>query len=260
MERTLIYEGEDMHKVEKIQLMTGEGRSVCAQVEGSGFPTPETALTEYLDAFRENDLTGMMNCFAVETFVEFFDFQEYWDGIVSISYQMNKNQLPPTNEINRQLNLELRRSMVFEYILRSYLYLTGASSNPKSIPENVSADEFFMDVYTMEPGALLSTLEYDEGFLYCDDFIDENSDFYGERNTAARNARARAYGIDEYKLIGKKVRIPFFEDMGAEFNLGYVVETARYGDLWYILNLGGSFYYEGEPLRTACGWAMMYDE
>lgn len=45
--------------------------------EGSGFDSPEEAVTAYLEAMQEGDVQGMLSTFAIETYVDNVDAQTY---------------------------------------------------------------------------------------------------------------------------------------------------------------------------------------
>ena len=45
------------------------------RMEGSGFASPEDAVTAYLEAMKAGDLSGMLSTFAIETYIQNVDAQ-----------------------------------------------------------------------------------------------------------------------------------------------------------------------------------------
>jgi hypothetical protein len=90
------------------------------KIEGSGFATPEDAAKAYLTALRNRDMDTMLAAFAVETYVDHYDFEAMVERLNSynIKYEL---RFPNTNSFNRRMNVEGRRHSIAEQIQLQYM-------------------------------------------------------------------------------------------------------------------------------------------
>lgn len=94
--------------------------------EGSGYDSPEEALTAYLEALRENDADAMLATFAIESYAKNFDFEAYFvegHAWFEPSYSYGVPSLPTDTEYGYRLAVEQRAAALAEDIATPYFML-----------------------------------------------------------------------------------------------------------------------------------------
>ena len=95
------------------------------KIEGSGFGTPEEAVTWYVEELKVMDIDKMISAYAVESFAEHYQFEKdiedkgYY-GAAAYPW------IERDNDYVKALNLENRRSKILIDITKQYLSLTGS--------------------------------------------------------------------------------------------------------------------------------------
>lgn len=217
-----------------------------AKMEGSGFDTPEDAVTFYIDRFKEMDIDGMISAYAMESFAEHYRMDlELRRMLYSVAYRpwiwQRDSYLEP-------LNLESRRSMLIEGIRVEYLSLIlNASSeyadyNATSLTIDVTYDE------DVEQALNEILLEVEEGFferivLKKFDTLEEivKEVFQGENETIQKNleryreerypsdleAYREIYGLEDYRPVSVWLQLD-----GRDWLMTF--DTAEYNGRWYL--------------------------
>lgn len=208
---------------------SAEGR---AKVEGPGFDTPEQAAEAYLDALSRADVDQVISTFAMETYVERFDFEKYLGRVKAYTLDMEQ-RLPPANDFTKGINLAQRQGNLAAAICRQYLTLfiddtTVLEGAPLPLTEEETAEL----ARTLADPAYLQTLST----LRLVEFLPPahlSNQYDSERNRENIALRAAACGADELTDVAARVEIGkrrylFFFDM------------VRYGDRWYNLDHAGN--------------------
>lgn len=130
--------------------------SLCAcesssRFEGKGFISPEAAIAAYAKAFKEGDIDEMISTFAVESYVECFDLEEYMSLAGSYNFYTAEIGLPNDSEYKRQINRYTRIAWITQQIKSGYFTLTGVDNSR-------SLQAFSRD--SEEADALMQQLEY----------------------------------------------------------------------------------------------------
>lgn len=201
------------------------------RIEGSGYASPEDAVTAYIEAFQRNDLEGMLSTFAVETFAERYDLAKEVErlGLYSIS----DDYIPNISGYSNALNVESRRSRIVDSIRCQYLTLTEAACADGLIIQkeaDISGEDFVAKIFATEDRSLLSEMDFREEFLPPDALSERYREESIQRNIAGV---AQVCGGDEMRCVAAKLQIA-----GDPYIL--CVSAIRYGDAWYNCELGGA--------------------
>ncbi|MCL1855474.1 MAG: hypothetical protein FWF86_07045 [Clostridia bacterium] len=84
--------------------------------EGPGWDTPEDAVTYYLEGMKEQDIGKMIGAYAVETYIDHFNFgaQLARIGVYSMS---EVPRMPNAGNLLRSINIEARKHEIAQSIL-----------------------------------------------------------------------------------------------------------------------------------------------
>ena len=98
-----------------------------------GYSSPEDAFKAYFEAFQKNDVSGMIETFAIESYVENTDARAYVEGRGGINPLYEMESIPVSNDYIRDLQYTLRQNKIAEDIYQQYLmyswYFGGMDDN-----------------------------------------------------------------------------------------------------------------------------------
>ena len=117
--------------------------------EGAGYSTPEEAASAYIEAVKSMDVRRVWSTFAIESYVENFDFVSYLERFQA--YTPNMQQLaPPSNEFSYSANILIR------------LYDASPPYSALWVLETIDGGGFvtFPDGYTEGNGTIPDGLSY----------------------------------------------------------------------------------------------------
>lgn len=218
-----------------LALFTAAGLSSCAAkqqtVESKGYKTPEKAVEAYLEGFKKMDLQQMVGTFAIDNYVDNYDFEGRLDRIRAYTYNL-EIKLPNATTLAQDLNVESRRSNISTSILRQYVNLANPGFNMAELQDLREegqpakfADQFAQKLEDVKTDTIVL-----KGFIPPEDL----SEFYAmDKNQENMAKLAEIYGADEIQSRGAVFEI------GGEMYL-MCVDTANYGGQWYIQELGGN--------------------
>ncbi|MDO4323259.1 MAG: hypothetical protein Q4C61_12100 [Lachnospiraceae bacterium] len=218
---------------------------VYAQMEGDGYNSSKAALEAYICAMKAGDIDEMLSVFAIETYAAHYNLEQTIEKTGTYTAQ---NLLPPTNELAKQLNIELRRKEVMEEIRKAYLFWpieVGGYSNPYEIPipVNSTAAAFFDELFPLDVKSLYASIQFNGEFYMLNELLEEQWDsYYSEENTIIRERTRECLGADEYtsEAAALKIDFPFLsQTLEENWTVLFMADTVRYGDRWYILDLQG---------------------
>lgn len=89
--------------------------------EGSGFDSPEEAVTAYLEAMQEGDVQGMLSTFAIETYVDNVDAQTYLTRMGAFVPD-DQEGVPLSNAYAREIAISRRYAGLADQLYMQYLY------------------------------------------------------------------------------------------------------------------------------------------
>lgn len=211
-----------------------------ATVEGKGAKSAEDAVSQYLDALKECDYNKILSCYAVETYVENYDIEQYVMKFYSATPVMK--MIYPENDLLKQVG--------------KYEVIDSISKMVKYQIWNLSENEFFLngtsvmvrdskdvkkEVLPVNADKKLAKINFskfipEENFLifgYTGDYNSKLADYKEELEIGKEsldrynNQNKKIYGCDEIKNITASFSIG-----GKKYLL--FAETLRYGNKWYM--------------------------
>ena len=215
------------------------------KIEGSGYDSPEDAVTAYVEYLKAGDMDGIISTFAVESYMEHYDPKAYYEFTTSYfpyiasGTQMNAMVLGDS-ELSGRLNAENRRAYITSWIYKQYMGAVLSDESNEEIKDQIDGGRPIRIPDDMESDELMDFLECDPKFddLEIDDFVPV-SDYY-------KGAEEIAEKYDERKE--KQWDADGVENICLELEIGredYVLfmTVVRYGDKWYNAEFCNYAYY-----------------
>ncbi len=111
------------------------------KLEGEGYESPEKAVEAYLNYLKNEDIKGAMSTFAVESYVDNYDIEEYYNYAQSFSaFIVNGAQtyagFYSDSVISRDMNIEARRSYIYSGIHDQIMQIMLDKTDEDKIVEN----------------------------------------------------------------------------------------------------------------------------
>jgi len=202
--------------------------------EGPGCATPEDAVRLYLEGIQNEDLGKMLSAFAIETFVERFDYTGQLRRIRSyIPFSITAH--PSVSSLFTTMNIESRKQEIVNAIKFQLVVFHLTDYDP------VISTMFRSDDLDAEIAAFVKHFEDNLGTLALRDlelvgFIPPNqlSEMYDEeKNQEQRASSAEICRADEFRSVAA-----LFTVGGKGYYL--CCDALQYGDQWYLFRLGGN--------------------
>lgn len=202
-----------------------------SRVEAAGFDTPEEALETYLGFMKEADISGMLSTYAVETYIENYDFEAQMKRVRSYHFWQGV-RLPNVNEFAVSINIERRRSSIVESILNQSMVFADFDYDltaPVILKED-SDIETFCEYYW----EVLEDIDFNAievlGLVNPADLAETYDSAQNRKNI---NVIAKVMGADKMESVAVVLQIS---------NQKYLLccDAAKYGDRWYLVNPGGN--------------------
>ncbi len=207
----------------------------AGRIEGPGFDTPEEAVTAYIEAFQRNDLNAMLSTFAVESFVEHYDLENFVEQVRSYSIN-TPGYIPNLGEYSAALNLEYRRFSIVSDIRYQYLSLIESAcidGYTHKMDENASAEAFLNSIFPTDDQPWLSTIEFNGEVLEPNEIEFEPNYYYTEVNQHNIALWAANYGAPSFRSLAAMLKI-----RGEPYVL--CMDVICYEGRWYNLTLNGN--------------------
>ena len=126
------------------------------RTEGSGYDTPEEAVSAYVEGLCSNDVEAMMKACAVESYAENYNLESFVERLNALPGSISLLYLPDTGELSEGINTGHRKGELYDMIKGQYLTLTSAkimSAGGKTIPitdEYDNASELLQDMFSYD--------------------------------------------------------------------------------------------------------------
>lgn len=217
-----------------------------ASINKNGYSTPEEVVTAYLEAFRDSDISRMMDTFMTERLMEHYDLKA---SILEIGEFRAELMIPNANEFISTMSLEQYRGGTASMITGQYHALCAFESNLESIP-NLQTVINESDVKTIINQMSMIANSLDFGTLKVSGFITPESlsslydligfdslfDHYLDGSIPEQyDITAKSVGADK-----KANCIAVFEINGNHYMQCF--EVFEYNGDWRIAQLGGLLY------------------
>ena len=222
---------------------------VAGSFEGPGFDSPEDAALAYIEAFNAGDVQGMISTFAIETYVDHVDRQATIERFRASNNGIQDSCPMPTPYV-RDLMVSERCGNIATQLYRQYLLFAMPEEyrddpyRPVTFKSDDRSQEIsnFLDAFDNSPvnewiGNIVFvgfvSLEELTGVGFVDPDFSVADHFMDERNQENLNRMMACRGCDELAEIVVHIQIN-----GKDYY--QCLECARYGDRWYVQNLGGN--------------------
>lgn len=191
-----------MKKYIAMILVLGLLLSLCGcgmgKIEGKGYKTSEEAALAYAEALKSGDVDKVISTFAVETYVENYDMEEYLDWVRAYSIAQPMT-IPPIDSYTTRVDIINRQSVISRNL--GYMYLgyaleeeiTGATmifngdpyDDASDLMRDISEEDWLDTLSKMEIGEVVQLEDIiddfapgiDEDKLY--DNLDSQCDYLG---------------------------------------------------------------------------------
>lgn len=210
---------------------TNKGPAQSIRLESAGFDLPEQAVVAYLAGLKSADLNAMMRTFAVESYVEHYDFEANLNRI-RVYNPAQEIKMPNVGEVATDLNMESRRSTISDAISRQYIFLCGPDIGQPNLPR-MESDE---DAGEFTAKFVKSLNEKDLSSVTCLGFIAPaalSEGYDAERTQEIISEQAAVYGAKKVESC-----VAVFELEGETYLL--CCDVVQYNGKWHMLRLGGT--------------------
>lgn len=210
---------------------TAAAKDKVTKAEASGFDTPEEALLSYLDFMKAADISGMVSTYAVETYVENYDFEAQLKRLRSY-HAMQEVKFPNVNEFAVSINIERRRNSIVNAILNQALVIADFDYDltmPVMLKEDSDIETFVEDYQESLEGIDFGSIEV----LGLAKPADLEEKYDSAMNRKYMNTLATVIGADEMESV-----VVVFRISSQKYLL--CCDAARYGERWYLVNPGGN--------------------
>jgi hypothetical protein len=197
--------------------------------EGTGgFDSSQMAVSKYLQYLAANEQDKMISTFAVESYVDHFDFRTRLESTGAYIFMQQEFNFPAVTDFTRDLNIESRKNDIRWNLLEQYTAF-GVFSEIDTA-DLVQTEDFNVSFVLSElPKRLkLSSIKI-LGYISPKKLSEtyESSEFQD-----IRLRKMKAYGADDTESIAA-----VFELNGARYII--CIDTVKYDGRWYIRQLGG---------------------
>lgn len=184
-----------------------------------------------MEGLRQGDVNAMLASFAVESYVENYDFDAMLERMQS--YIPNQDpRFPATNGLTRGLNLQQRQGSIANQIAYQYMALCVFDDEPYTgMPISFKDSEWTMEDFPQLLGDAaymdrLASLEVKR--FVAPEKLAEMYEAEANQRTMQRNADM--YGADELVSVAALVQLD---------GQGYLLsaDVGRYGNRWYNITL-----------------------
>lgn len=213
-----------------------EEPQASATIEGSGFKSPEKAILAYAEALQSGDVKEILSTFAIETYVDNMDMEEY---LSASGYYAMPTGLVSQDDYSREIRSIQRQYQLTQQL--SYMYMNHSEAGipengapvplpPFSTSEYDSVDDF-IDAMSVEDWAEILEEMVIGDVLTFEDFFPEKAE--DERFMEMLEKRADQYGCDEIVPLAVEITLD-----GVDYYL--CMDVACYDGKWYNLSLLGT--------------------
>lgn len=211
-------------------LLTLSCVSVQAQYQSEGFDSPQEAASAYMEYFSENDIDGMLSCFAIESYAENFSLRENLERVRGW-YLGLEQRVPNDNAYANDLLLldrvsSLEQALMSQYITYSFAekgqrYTDGAIG-PIEDAEAMIGEYFGTPIWVQAPIENIQILTPEEF-----EFTPETYDYVREQINVEKRNESRGMEKDQELICQFTVA----DKEGVQF-----LEAGCYNGKWYLVS------------------------
>ncbi len=213
--------------------LPGSDSSSGGKIEGSGFDSPEEAITGYMEALQTGNLDNILSTFAMESYCENYDFEKWIEqrGVYLWSDTWDEPVAYGKSELLREITLSNRQAVITQELYHQMLQFYG-------IFDEIVADGHYVTEESdiQRTIAALSNLseELDFSILEIGDVI------YGEMMCDEMYFRS----LNTIKKYGDIISAEGFKSLAISFSFNgeygiLFMDTAKIDGKWYNIRPGG---------------------
>lgn len=208
--------------------------SKSSTIEGKGFSSPEDALASYMNYFINQDVDGMMSCFAIESFVENVDYNKYLEDIGGGTF-VSGSIVPTFGSFSNDILCKKRIGDLSNRMYYQYLFFAMRDDKFEDITfpftlndYDYDANKFINEMFAYtDDKKIKSLLNCDGEFIDYKALIDDSTkfdDYIGKKK--------ERYGAEDVKPT--IIRFDFD-------NESYIMcaDAVKYNGSWYLCDFGG---------------------
>jgi len=201
-----------------------------------GSATAEDAISAYLGAMAAADFDGAVAAFAIEPYVERFDFAAMLEWLRYYQSFSSAQPLPSSNPFNAAINRQQRRALVAGQVTNQYFALVNPtfdrSATGTAFDDDAAVEAFVAELEAAMDPARLADLATYEPIDPAELDADAAELLAGERGTELDRRQLAIAGADESAELAVSSAI------GGR-PVALLFRALRYGDSWWLETLQG---------------------
>ena len=147
-------------------VMTMKSKKAPAKLEGAGYESAEEAVEAYVNFLKEENFEGIISTFAVESYLDNYDMEEYFDYVQTFNVYAATGGLITTgfysdSDFSRDLTIESRRAYILSGIHRQLLQVMVQNTDEEELAENVFDGAAVRQVEDVDTEAIMNFLSTD---------------------------------------------------------------------------------------------------
>lgn len=206
----------------------GAEKSAVSNIEAGGFDSPQMAAKSYLESLAANEQDKMIGGFAVESYVDHFDFQSRLESTGGYIFMQQEINLPVINGFTRDLNIQSRKKEIQRRLLKQYTALGVFSEKDMSDLVQMGELNISSALSEMPKRLNLNSIKI-LGYINPEQLA---KSYVTNKFQDLRLRRMKIYGSDKAESVAVA-----FEYNGARYII--CIDTLKYDDRWYIQQLEG---------------------
>ena len=200
----------------------------AGEISQEGFDTPEDAVVHYIEGLRNSDFDQMISAFAIDIYVEHYDFAAKIE-MLQMYYPTMELIMPNSNEFVTALNVENRRMNVTRSIIQQYIVLSQVGFDMAGMEMVEDPTDFVYQLDGNLTGLDFETIEI-IGFISPEDV---SATYVSPENQSNIETWTAHLGIDERVTV-----VLVFQIEGEDYIL--FADVGSYDGRWFILQFGGN--------------------
>ncbi len=196
--------------------------------ESEGCDSPEAAVEAYVEALNRGDVDDMIAAFALETFVDHCDAEAAMQRLQSIS-PVTMITVPVNGAYSRSLLINARRAQITNYLAQQYIQISAHLEGMTVPLQDAAARQEMLDRFAGSPANAwegnVKLAGWVNPALLSDNIANPMNLVNGALQTAYYGADDVAWEVAHLKLAGEDALL--------------LLQCAKYGDRWFIAELGG---------------------
>ena len=221
-------DGEE-REVETENAGAGRPAHSAGTLEGPGYDSPEDAVMAFLEGMNDGDAPEMLSTFAIESFVEHADPEDYLRRLRTFNLSLT-NGIPYGSDYDRSLKVSVRYGEIARALMMQYV---EKSAHTEGMPLPLNDEEALQDLLAQFTGSPVNDWSSNVEFVEWIDPVMVSHNFYSVVNLRNIATQMACAGADDYAELAAHIRLNGVDAI-------QFMECIRYGDRWFNLNVQGN--------------------